>query len=844
MAFVLFLWVEMQSSLVNAHTITVDAGGHGDYRTLKQAVENASHGDEIRIWDGVYSEGNVNINRTLNISGNGTSCTVLEFHKNTGITFSGNNIHFTGITLKNGILSVSAGGNVISSVRLEDCYLFASGESKEQNIFRNISMTIHNVKASEGIYIMQGNEVENFTINGKEVYYIQDIHRPAENPFFIENDAGAVFLYNTSGIVIRNNTFYNIYAIFCMASTNLTIENNSVSNVIFGMVLGYCNYTKIQNNEITDCNVGISISGYNNTISRNIIMNTTRGVSLQTGSGKDNLIENNILLNSSLDVDPDGNIIRNNILNSKNIYQLADIHGTPEIPFIIDGDAAYISLENCSNIEIRNNSIEYMGYGISIKNSRNIFIHNNAISGIRKLVNYKLSGSGIALDSCENVTISENTISNNTNYGIYAISCRNIRIKGNAIRDNGIGGIYFYLGTVQNLIENNIINETGESIHVEKDSMSRICNNTISGKSLHLPSGNIVENNTFNSGKLYYLDNARGNRDAPIIIEKDASAILLYNTSFVEVLYNTLQGGNYGLYGYKCNNLTIKDNIISEISHCGVYLIESRDILILNNTFSRNTGAGLGLDFCSSFRVENNLIAHNMNGLVIGNADRSPEIYRAEPLNNYICNNEIQENDRYGLFIGVLGYGNTIRENRISGNMVGVFVASFSSYPDPEKYNEIIYNQIYNNSVGLNYTGRTSYSGLQYNYWGDPSGPYNPEKNPEGKGNAVVGNVSFTPWLKSPDERIREETSFPWWLIKNIIILAGLIALAYLVIYPFFGSGGGSMSRGKDEKKRAEDESQTQGIEGLQENPSADSSVADRTEYIEKAETVEGQGKN
>ena len=802
--FVLFLWAETQSSLATAHTVTVDANGHGDYRTLKQAVENASTGDEIRVWDGVYGEENININRTLSIIGNGTSSTVVEFHGLTGIVFSGSNIHFTGITLKNGILSAVAGGNVIHNVRLENCYLFASGYNKEQNIFKNISLTIHNAKASEGIYIMQGNEVENFTINGKEVYYIQDIHRPAENPFVIENDAGAVFLYNSSGIVIKNNTLYNLYAIFCMTSTNITIEGNRVSNVSAGMLIGYCNYTKIQNNTIADCTVGISISGYNNTISKNIIMNTTKGISLPTGSGKDNLIESNILLNSSLDVDSDGNIIRNNMLNAKKIYRLVDIHGTPERPFIIDGDAAYISLENCSNIEIQNNSIEFMDYGISLKNSTNIFIHNNTISGIRKLVTYELSGSGISLDSCENVTISENIISNNANYGIYAISSRNIHIKGNTIRDNSIGGIYFSTGTVQNQVENNIIEETGETIHVEKNSMSKIRNNTMLGKSFYFPPGNIVENNTFNSGKLYYLDNAAGSRDAPIIIKENASAILLYNSSFVEVLHNTLQGGDYGLYGYKCSNLTIKDNMISDNSHYGVYLIESRDILILNNTFSGNLKAGLVLDSCRSFRVENNLITHNRDGLVIGNPDRPPAIYHVKPLNNYICNNEIQENDRYGLLIGTLGYGNTIRENRISENMVGIFVTSFSSYPDPEKYNEIIYNQIYNNSVGLNYTGRTPYSGLKYNYWGAASGPYNPEKNPDGKGNAVIGNVVFKPWLKSPDERIKEKTSFPWWLIKNAIILAGLIALAYVVIYPFFGSSdpsGGSGSRSKEEKK-------------------------------------------
>ncbi|MFA6257035.1 MAG: hypothetical protein WCT29_03375 [Candidatus Paceibacterota bacterium] len=35
------------------------------------------------------------------------------------------------------------------------------------------------------------------------------------------------------------------------------------------------------------------------------------------------------------------------------------------------------------------------------------------------------------------------------------------------------------------------------------------------------------------------------------------------------------------------------------------------------------------------------------------------------------------------------------------------------------------------------------------NWWGDASGPYHEELNPEGAGEAIYGNVSFTPWLES-----------------------------------------------------------------------------------------------
>lgn len=58
-------------------------------------------------------------------------------------------------------------------------------------------------------------------------------------------------------------------------------------------------------------------------------------------------------------------------------------------------------------------------------------------------------------------------------------------------------------------------------------------------------------------------------------------------------------------------------------------------------------------------------------------------------------------------------------------------------------------NNISNNSTyGLfNNTNVTSSASAQYNYWGDPSGPYNPNTNPNGKGNAVSDYVNYIPWL-------------------------------------------------------------------------------------------------
>jgi hypothetical protein len=39
---------------------------------------------------------------------------------------------------------------------------------------------------------------------------------------------------------------------------------------------------------------------------------------------------------------------------------------------------------------------------------------------------------------------------------------------------------------------------------------------------------------------------------------------------------------------------------------------------------------------------------------------------------------------------------------------------------------------------------------MSNNWWGDSSGPYHPEENPEGRGESVGSNITYRPWLDSP----------------------------------------------------------------------------------------------
>ena len=89
----------------------------------------------------------------------------------------------------------------------------------------------------------------------------------------------------------------------------------------------------------------------------------------------------------------------------------------------------------------------------------------------------------------------------------------------------------------------------------------------------------------------------------------------------------------------------------------------------------------------------------------------------------------------------------TITDNTVSGweygiRLNGTRVDAASSYANN---NEISGNDVF----GL-YNGGSGTLNATCNWWGDPSGPYHPTANPDGKGDDVSDKVVFTPWVAPP----------------------------------------------------------------------------------------------
>ena len=131
--------------------IIVDINGSGDYTSIQKAIDSASSGDTIYVWNGTYYE-NVIIDKKLTLIGNGTNSTTID-----------------GKQSETSVIYVSANWVNISNFNVIN--------SSENNLF----------KYGTGIEL---NNVENVTIYNNTCQ---------------KNECG-IFLINSNSSTIKNNT--------------------------------------------------------------------------------------------------------------------------------------------------------------------------------------------------------------------------------------------------------------------------------------------------------------------------------------------------------------------------------------------------------------------------------------------------------------------------------------------------------------------------------------------------------------------------------------------------------------------------------------------------------------
>ncbi|UCD00797.1 MAG: right-handed parallel beta-helix repeat-containing protein [Promethearchaeota archaeon] len=331
---------------------------------------------------------------------------------------------------------------------------------------------------------------------------------------------------------------------------NLTINGRGAGNGIF--IENSNDYFIVRNCTIYNCSIGIRLDNTNyGTLTNNNCSNNNDGIGLNNNCHNNTISENFASNNSQYGIyleNCNNNLISENILD----------HNQVGIFF----------LENCMfNTILRNtvNTSEFAGIMIVFDGDNNLisenFVSNN-------------SQYGILLDGNNNL-ISENFVSNNSQYGIYLDGNNNL-VSENFVSNNGEDGIYLYGN--DNLVSENFVSNNGEYGILASGSINVISGNTIIDNGIHgiLAYGtiNVISGNT--------------------IINNGDSGIYLTGifTSFNVISENFICENHYGinLYQYAINN-DIFENFIYYNTNGAIYIYSTdtydneiiRNVLVSKN---------------------------------------------------------------------------------------------------------------------------------------------------------------------------------------------------------------------------------------------------------------------
>ena len=246
-------------------TWTVDDDGPADFSSIQEAINAASQGDIIYVYNGTYYE-NVVINKSVSLVGENRVNTIVDgMHNGDVVLISADNVVVSRFTIIN---SKNQGGYAgINSYNVKNCTI------KENNILSNWrGIWFYNCTN----IIIHGNSILN-TTESLAIWVHYSNSAVISSNIVTNNPAGVYLYYSDNSVVCRNSiTDNNYYGLTLQDSKgNLIIENiianssewngvalwdsyqntitaNDISNNPYGLRFGFSSNNTIYHNNFID----------------------------------------------------------------------------------------------------------------------------------------------------------------------------------------------------------------------------------------------------------------------------------------------------------------------------------------------------------------------------------------------------------------------------------------------------------------------------------------------------------------------------------------------------------------------------------------------------------------
>jgi len=311
-------------------TLYVGGGGPGNYSCIQQAIDNASGGDTVFVYDGFYLE-NILMHTSVHLLGENNVSTIIDGNcAGSVITITADDTIVQGFTIQNAKNEVNYAGidiiatknisiihNIIQNNGGLGLFIRQQGLSQttiEMNTIRNNSYGV--CLRNSPIVIIRANNIYD---NGEGIYLIDSPGSQIINNTIMNRGLG-LHLEDTYGVgVVGNLIVKNANGAFVFNSSEITFTENVIDwNRWYGLWLKDTTLSSIDRNTISNnIDVGLFLeSSYDMNVVNNTLWDNDNGIYLKDSSG--NTFQNNYLRNDKMNAC----FVSHTLINRRNLWQL------------------------------------------------------------------------------------------------------------------------------------------------------------------------------------------------------------------------------------------------------------------------------------------------------------------------------------------------------------------------------------------------------------------------------------------------------------------------------------------------------------------------------------------
>ncbi|HEU4575800.1 MAG TPA: nitrous oxide reductase family maturation protein NosD [Chitinophagaceae bacterium] len=343
--------------VTDALATTIVVGKNQAVRSLKKAIELCHNGDTIQLLSGIYKEGNITIQKAITIIGIDDPVLDGEF-KYENLTIGGNDIHISGLVLKN---SRESSSNDYAAISITD----GTNITIENNKIINAHFAIHvnnstyctirnndiqgqaksEQSAGNGIHLWKCSHilVEKNHIRGHRdgIYFEFVTYSDIKENISEKNIRyGLHFMFSNHDNYIRNTFSSNGTGVAVMYSNHVNMEFNVFEKnwgaASYAILLKEISDSRIVSNKFLTNTVGLFLEGTSRiAIHKNLFKENGWAVKVQASCTDNNFYQNNFLQNT-FDVSTNGSLVLNTFNNNYwDKYDGYDINkdGVGDIPY-------------------------------------------------------------------------------------------------------------------------------------------------------------------------------------------------------------------------------------------------------------------------------------------------------------------------------------------------------------------------------------------------------------------------------------------------------------------------------------------------------------------------------